>query len=91
MDYRTGQILDAIKQAGIENDTLVIFPQKLPLPKVTNLLTDRKEERDVGAYNSWVADPAVRIIGELKASFKKYPPIKLGTPDPYTPPGPASR
>jgi arylsulfatase A-like enzyme len=25
MDYRTGQILDAIKQAGIENDTLVIF------------------------------------------------------------------
>jgi arylsulfatase len=24
MDYRTGQILDAIKQAGIENDTLVV-------------------------------------------------------------------
>jgi hypothetical protein len=48
----------------------------------SNLLTDRKEERDVAAYNSWVADPAVRIIGELEASFKKYPPIKLGTPDP---------
>src|SRR5260370_39058548 len=25
MDYRTGQILDTIKQAGIENDTLVVF------------------------------------------------------------------
>ena len=25
MDYRTGQILDAIKEAGIENNTLVIF------------------------------------------------------------------
>ena len=25
MDHRTGQILDAIKEAGIENDTLVIF------------------------------------------------------------------
>ena len=25
MDYRTGQILDAIKQAGIEDNTLVIF------------------------------------------------------------------
>jgi arylsulfatase A-like enzyme len=24
MDYRTGQILDAIKQAGSENDTLVV-------------------------------------------------------------------
>jgi hypothetical protein len=56
----------------------------LPLPKIINLLSDRKEERDVAAYNSWVADPAVRIIRELEASFKKYPPIKLGTPDPYT-------
>ena len=55
-------------------------------PKIINLLTDRKEERDVAAYNSWVADPALRIIGELEASFKKYPPIKLGTRDPYTPP-----
>jgi hypothetical protein len=60
-------------------------PQKLPLPKVINLLTDRKEERDVAAYNCWVADPAVRIVGEMEASLKKYPPIKLGTPDPYTP------
>ena len=66
-------------------------PQKLPLPKIINLLTDRKEERDVAAQNSWVADPAVRIIGELEASFKRYPPIKLGTPDPYRPPESASR
>ena len=64
-------------------------PQKLPLPKIINLLRDRKEERDV--YNSWVADPAARIIGALEASFKKYPPIKLGTPDPYRPPESASR
>jgi arylsulfatase len=63
-------------------------PQTLPLPKVINLLTDRKEERDVGAYNSWVADPVVKIVGEFEASLKKYPPIKLGTPDPYTPPEP---
>lgn len=32
-------------------------PQKLPLPKVINLLTDRKEERDVGAYNPWSPIP----------------------------------
>ena len=66
-------------------------PQKLPLPKIINLLTDRKEERDVAAYNSWVADPAMRIITKLEASFRRYLPIKLGTRDPYRPPLPASR
>jgi arylsulfatase A-like enzyme len=63
-------------------------PQKLPLPKIINLLTDLKEERDVGAQNSWVADPVVKIIGELEASLKIHPPIKVGAPDPYTPPAP---
>ena len=63
-------------------------PMRLPLPKIINLLTDLKEERDVGAKNSWVADAVVRIIGELEGSLKKYPPIKVGTPDPYTPPKP---
>ena len=28
----------------------------------------------------------MRIIGEFEASLKKYPPIKVGTPDPYVPP-----
>ena len=53
---------------------------KLPLPKVINLLTDLKEERDVAAKASWVADPVVRIIGEFEASLKKYPPIKSARP-----------
>jgi arylsulfatase len=75
----------------IWQENMYAAPQKLPLPKIINLLADRKEERDVGAQNSWVADPAVRIIDELEASFKRYPPIKLGTPDPYRPPESASR
>lgn len=61
-------------------------PLKLPLPKLINLLTDLQEERDVLAKHSWVLDPMVKIIGALEASFQKYPPIKVGTPDPYTPP-----
>jgi len=60
-------------------------PQKLPLPKIINLLTDLKEERDTAAHNSWVVEPVVKIIGELEASLARYPPIKAGTPDPYTP------
>lgn len=69
----------------IKQDSMFDIPQKLPLPKIVNLLTDRKEERDVGPYNSWVAEPMTKIIGEFEASLRKYPPIKAGTPDPYTP------
>ncbi|HSB90749.1 MAG TPA: hypothetical protein VLD63_12060 [Anaerolineales bacterium] len=61
-------------------------PLKLPLPKLINLLADLKEERDVLAKNDWVLQPMVKIVGELEASFKKYPPIKVGTPDSYVRP-----
>ena len=61
-------------------------PKTLPMPKLINLLTDLKEERDVGAKNSWVAEPMMKILGEFEASMKKYPPIKVGTPNPYLPP-----
>ena len=33
-------------------------------------------------------DNAGLVVAEFEASLKKYPPIKLGTPDPYTPPEP---
>jgi arylsulfatase len=61
-------------------------PQVLPLPRIFNLLTDRKEERDVAVYNTWVAEPMFKILANFQASLKKYSPIKVGTPDPYTPP-----
>jgi arylsulfatase A-like enzyme len=61
-------------------------PLKLPLPKLINLLTDLKEERDVVGYNTWVTEPMMKILVEFEMSLKKYPPIKAGTPDPYLPP-----
>jgi arylsulfatase len=70
----------------IKQDSMYDVPEKLPLPRIVNLLTDRKEERDALPYNTWVADPMLKIVAEFEASLKKYPPIKLGTPDPYTPP-----
>jgi hypothetical protein len=36
--------------------------------------------------NSWVAEPMIKILDEFMASLKKYPPIKVGTADPYLPP-----
>ena len=48
----------------------------------TRMALERYVNRRIAAYNSRVADPAVRIIAELEASFKEYPPIKLGTQTP---------
>jgi hypothetical protein len=70
----------------IEQVNMYDVPQTLALPRVYNLLTDLKEERDVTIYNTWVTDPMLKIISDLEASLKKYPAIKLGTADPYTPP-----
>jgi arylsulfatase len=61
-------------------------PQRLPLPKIVNLLTDLKEERDVLVHDSWVSYPMTKILNDFEDSLKKYPPIKMGTPDPYHPP-----
>jgi arylsulfatase len=61
-------------------------PITLPEPKVINLLTDLKEEHDYAAKASWVTLPVTKILTEWEQSLKKYPPIKMGTPDPYTPP-----
>jgi arylsulfatase A-like enzyme len=61
-------------------------PLTLLLPKIVNLLTDLKEERDMGPKAGWVSVPMMKIVVELEESLKKYPPIKAGTPDPYAPP-----
>jgi arylsulfatase len=47
-----------------------------------------KEERGGELYqgHDWVLVPAMKIVTEFKESMKKYPPIELGTPDPYSPP-----
>jgi len=61
-------------------------PQKLPLPRIINLLTDLKEERDVLIQDGWVTYPMTKIMNDFEESLKKFPPIKMGTPDPYYPP-----
>jgi arylsulfatase A-like enzyme len=73
------------KMILIKQDSMYDVPLALPTPKIVNLLTDLKEERDVAPYNTWVATPMLKIIEDFQASMKKYPPIMLGTPDPYIP------
>ena len=35
--------------------------------------------------NSWNAGPALKVVEKFEKSLAKYPQIKPGTPDPYTP------
>ena len=89
---RKGDRLDAVKWRNwkvhfVWQEKMYDPPLTLPLPKVINLLTDLKEERDGSPWhNSWVVAPATKIVDELLDSLQKYPPIKPGTPDPYSPP-----
>ena len=43
-------------------------------------------ERDVLIHDGWVTYPMMKIVNEFEESLKKFPPIKMGTPDPYQPP-----
>lgn len=61
-------------------------PQKLPNPRVHNLIEDPKERTSVAPMNTWVWNPVFKIVADFEASLKKEPPIPPGTPDPYQPP-----
>ena len=83
--------LSAVKVAQLENAPHLAGHDVRPsretrLAEDHNFLTDLKEERDVAAYNTWVAEPMFKILANFQASLIKHPPIKAGTPDPYTPP-----
>ena len=61
-------------------------PVKLGTPKGFNLITDPKEEYpETGIRNTWNAQPLMKVVTEFEASLKEHPPIRPGTPDPYSP------
>jgi arylsulfatase len=58
-------------------------------PRFFNLYNDPKEEYPLTkatAGHFWVRWPMAELLKAHSASLKKEPPIKSGTPDPYTPP-----
>lgn len=61
-------------------------PQKLPNPRLHNLLEDPRERHSVASMNTWVYNPIMKIVSDFEASLKKEPPIPPGTLDPYMPP-----
>ncbi len=58
------------------------------MPLFYDLHTDPKEEHPMDPRfieNSWIRWPAGQVLVDHIASLKKEPPIRPGTPDPYTP------
>ncbi len=55
------------------------------MPKIYNLLKDPGERESVTFPNTWVPKAAMPQLIQHVMSLRKEPPIKPGTPDPYTP------
>jgi arylsulfatase len=57
-------------------------------PHLYNLEWDPREEHQVGFPHAWVVYPMAAAAGAFMKTLVAEPPIKPGTPDPYTPPRP---
>ena len=57
----------------------------LETPWIFNVVTDPKEETDVGNENSWVRTPIRRLVHAFQESLGRFPPVPPGAPDDYRP------
>ena len=78
------------KMHFIQLESMFGSPQKLNMPHLHNLIEDPKElypvdKVDVSA--SWVFPVILKKVVQFQGTLVAEPPILLGTPDPYTPPG----
>lgn len=58
------------------------------LPHIHNLEWDPREEHEMDFPHGWVVHPMAAAVGAFMRTLAMEPPIKPGTPDPYTPPAP---
>ncbi|MGI9514169.1 MAG: arylsulfatase [Anderseniella sp.] len=75
------------KMHFIQLDTIRGIPKRSLMPRVHHLIKDPKEEHDIAVEETWVLPVMTKMIVEFQETLIKEPPIKLGTPDPYVPPG----
>jgi arylsulfatase A-like enzyme len=67
-----------------------VAPKEFAFPAFYNLHLDPREEQPVlnAPPNFWVRYPAGQALVEHALSLQQEPPIRPGTPDPYSPPDP---
>lgn len=77
LDYRTGQVLDAIKAAGIENNTIVIFISDNG-PTTTGGMPQELYAGDPGPFRGELGDAyegSIRTVGIIKWPEKIAPQV----------------
>ena len=73
-----------------EQEHLTSTWSPLNVPLIVNLDWDPREERNIWFPHAWVLQPVAAAAGVFLKSLVAEPPIKPGTPDPYTPPKPGT-
>jgi arylsulfatase A-like enzyme len=76
------------KMHFIRLDSMFGSPAKLNMPQMFNLIKDPKELYPldkVDVADAWFMAPVTKRVVEFQKSLMVEPPIRLGTPDPYTP------
>jgi len=71
LDHRTGQVLDAIKAAGIENNTTRV--EMNGFPAIFNIEADPREEVNILADHGWTIGQYLKLVGEYQKTLEKYP------------------
>jgi arylsulfatase A-like enzyme len=56
------------------------------MPILHNLEWDPREEHQVDFPHAWIMHPLAAAVGTFLLTLAMEPPIKAGTPDPYSPP-----
>ena len=72
----------------IQLESMFGKPARLNLPHLHNLIADPKELYPIDKVNvsaSWVFPVILKRIVQFQGTLAAEPPIRLGTPDPYTP------
>ncbi len=71
-----------------QHNSMFGTPLKLNVPSLYNLIQDPKEKysiEKVDASAAWVLPVILKRIVDFQKTLHQEPPIKLGTPDPYSP------
>ena len=83
--WRNWKVLTKGVENAFSNNPEDALLREYTVPRIFNLLSDPREQRNINITTTWVRWPVSKMILEHMESLQKQPPIIPGTADPYTP------